>query len=118
MAIFLGKKKATAPFDENLQQLTRQIEYLKRENSELRLQLDESRLASHTNKQLIDQLFKLVSCHQTSAKALEARLEKAESVVNTHSQALDSLETLRNSGEEGDDLLIFDDGLAASRIAE
>jgi prefoldin subunit 5 len=114
MDFILGKKKPSSSHDEHLRQLSRQVEFLKRENSELRLQLDDNRQASHTNKLLIDQLIKLISNYQSTTEALERRLEEVESLAAENKQAIGSLESQKD--EDSEDLVIFEDALAMSQV--
>mmetsp|Transcript_4028 Transcript_4028/g.8270 ORF Transcript_4028/g.8270 Transcript_4028/m.8270 type:complete len:118 (-) Transcript_4028:136-489(-) len=116
MDLFLGKKKASTKNDDQLKQLTRQVEYLKRENSELRLQLDDSRQASHSNKMLIDQLYKLVGSCQASIKTLESRLEQVEAKTETHDNDIGTLKVRAEASDEQDDLLILEDSMALSQM--
>lgn len=111
-----GTKISDLADGEGLQKLTRQIEHLKCENSNIRMHLEESRLTCHTSKLLIDQLFKLECECQATVRALEERLSKVEADVGKQNDLIESLELQKNSSDEGKDMLVFEDQLALSQF--
>lgn len=119
MDILLGKKKSYSGVSEQLRQLSRQVEFLKRENSELRLQLEDGRQATRSNKLLIDQLFKIVGSYQANSRAVEERLDQVESKLVTHDSLIANMQAKEEDSEEAEkELVIFADSLALSQMEQ